>query len=480
MQHAATNSARPLVAATPRAFRGQLPGEQVILHTHPARVRLWLPAWPLVLGLVGCASCLVLQHDGDAGAQIGAGAAGLATLAALGYWLCTTAYPWWRTQIILTDQRLLWRRGGMSVAEMEIRLATVQSVRVEVRAFGEWLLGLGRVTVNAAGGDPLTIAGIPRPQRFANLVMQTRARHVAAIAPAATEADPAVQAIIARLAQPAPLPEMPVLDPALTSHWPLRHAMTIPLEDGETVLGQITRHWWWLARRVVAPLVLLAGAPLVLLATWLVQQPHLAWLALAPALVGTLWFLLAYLNFVDDSFILTNRRILSVNRRFFLLFEAVAEITYGAIQEVTLTIPARWARLARFGTVALAVGGTSPPVVLDGVPRPQALRDAIDGIRQTLRQRAAVAAANQEKQEMRGWFSAVVGEMVVAAPDLCGKPLETALATAYDAGLRLIVQGDSIVIPGLPAGIVVSQHPFPGSRALRGGDISVMLSRTDW
>jgi hypothetical protein len=479
MQHAASAAERPLVAVTARTFRGQLPGERLILRTHPARARLWLPAWPVALGLAASLTCLIIAAGGSVAAQVGLGSAGLATVAALGYWLCMAAYPWWRSQAIITDHRLIWRRGGAAVAEAEIRLATVQSARVEVRTFGEWLLGFGRVTLSAAGGDPLTIADIPRPQAFVNLVMQAHAPHtVATVAPA--DADPAVQAIIGRLAQPTPLPAMPALDPAITSHWPLRHAMTIPLEDGETVLGQIARHWWRLARHMVAPVVLLASAPLVLLVAWLAQQPQLGWLAVAPLLVGALWCLLAYLTFVDDSFILTNRRILSVNRRFFLLFEAVAEIDYGAIQEVTLTIPGGWARLARFGTVTLAVGGTAPPVVLNAVPRPQAIKDAIDACCQAIRRRAEVAAANQEKRELRGWFSAVVGEMVVAAPDLCGKPLETALTAAYAVGLRLIVQGDSIIIPGLPAGIVVAQQPFPGSRALRGGDITVLLSRTEW
>jgi beta-lactam-binding protein with PASTA domain len=72
----------------------------------------------------------------------------------------------------------------------------------------------------------------------------------------------------------------------------------------------------------------------------------------------------------------------------------------------------------------------------------------------------------------------VLAEMVVTTPELRGQTLEDALVHTYAEGMRLVVLGDTVVLPGYPAGIVVSQSPSAGSRALRGGDISVMLTRT--
>ncbi len=479
MQHAAT-SARSQPQSQARTFRGQQAGERSILITHPARATLLLPAWPVVLGLMALVGVPVAQSarllPGSV-AGVALAALGLATLLVLGRWGGATAYPWWCTRAIITDRRVMVQRGGIALDVQEIPLGSVQSARVELRTFGELLLGYGRVTITAGGGAPLTLPALARPQAFANLVMQARATHAPPAAASAPIADPAVRAIIDRLAQAEPLPALPALDPALGAQWPLRHAMTIPLEDGETVVGLINRHWWVLARRAALPLTLLALAALVAGAgAWLGQPMFLA-VGVLSALPGILWLVLVYLNFVDDSFILTDRRILDVQRRFFVLYEATAALEYDNIQEVRTSVPGAWARLVGYGTVQVNAAGMGAPISMDGVPRPQAIEQAIAGCRALVQQRAQAAAANHEKLELRDWFAAVVGEMVVAAPDLRGLLLEDAIARSYAAGLRLLVLGDNIIVPGLPAGIVVSQSPFPGARALRGGDLSVMLSR---
>jgi hypothetical protein len=479
MDHASSVVARSLVVTRTGAFRGQQPGERVIVMAHPARVLLLLPGWLMMLSGLALAAWEIAQSMGFiAGSIVAIGqlALGLATLLTLAHWLITTAYPWWYTRMIITDRRVIMQRGGIRLAMDEIPLEQVQAAKVELRALGEWLLGYGRVTIAAAGGDPVTFVGVARPQIFANQMMQAQAQHAPAITTSAEIADPAIRAIIDRLAQAQPLPPMPPLDPVASVEWPLRHAMTIPLEDGEMVLGIVSRHWWALLRRVGMPLALLPGAALLALAgAWLHVPLTLA--ALPVGIVGLLWFLLVYLNFVDDSFILTNRRILDVNRRFFVLFEATDAIDYGNIQEVTTTIPSAWARMAKFGTVKVAVGGTSTLVIMDSVPHPQLIEAAIEQYRTVSQQGVQATAVNQERVEMRNWFATVVDEMIVLAPDLRGLPLEAAITHAYAAGLRLLVLGDSVAVPGLAPGIVVSQSPFPDARALRGGDISVMLSR---
>ncbi len=481
MEHISPASVQSPVAARASAFRGQQPGERVLVMMHPARALVLLPAWPLFVGCLALAGGWLEQQAGKltgSGVTTGLAILAFATLVALAYWLVTAAYPWWCWRMIVTNQRVISQRGGIKLVVNEIPLAQVQSAKVELRSFGEWLLGYGRVTITAAGGDPLTLFGVAQPQRFANLVMQARAQHAPAATNTTTEiADPTIRAIIDRLAQVQPLPALPPLDPAASINWPLRHAMTIPLEGGEMVLGLISRHWWALVQRAGMPLTLIAASALLALAgAWL----HIPlWLGALPVgIIGLLWSLLAYLNFVDDAFILTNRRILDVNRRFFFLYEATDAIEYANIQEVQMTVPGAWARIAKFGTVHITVGGTSDPLIMDCVPRPHLIEAAIEHYRVTMQQRAQAAAANQERLEMRDWFASVVDELIVLAPDLRGLPLEAAIERAYAAGLRLLVLPDAVVIPGMASGTVVSQSPFPDARALRGGDISVTLSGT--
>ncbi|MBA3826062.1 MAG: PASTA domain-containing protein, partial [Ktedonobacterales bacterium] len=108
---------------------------------------------------------------------------------------------------------------------------------------------------------------------------------------------------------------------------------------------------------------------------------------------------------------------------------------------------------------------------------PALVHAAVERSRVLAKKRTAVVVANHERSQIKDWFAEVLTEMVVAAPELRGHTLEDALVLTYGEGMRLVVLGDTVVMPGYPSGIVVSQSPSAGSRALRGGDISVMLSR---
>lgn len=482
--HGAMNPARPLVSfARPVTFRGQLPGERAVVCTRAAWWLVALRAWPawcslLALGAVSAAQ-MTGWLQGPTTVVLQLLLAGLA-LVMLAWWVVEVAYPWWFTVAVITDQRLLLNRGGIKADDQVISLANVQAVRIVTRSFWAWLLGYGHVEVSAAGGPALRFEGLPRPLAFANALRQARAAQVGDTATVEI-ADPAMRHLIDELADVQPMPTLPALDPALARGWPLRHAMSVPLEPDEVVVGTISRHWWWLARHEVIPLAILAAtAAMCWIAALLAGRwanPQVLAMAVGGGGLGLLGAVLAYLNFVDDSFVLTNVRLLDVNRRFFVFYEATDEITYDAIQKVESEIPTLWARLVGYGSVIINVGGTNPPIMLDHIPRADLAAQALERCRAITAERAKVASANRERLEKKEWFVSVLNEMVIEAPELRGLPLEDAIEAAYAVGLRLLVLGESRTVPGMPAGIVITQSPFPGARALRGGDISVMLTQ---
>ncbi len=461
-------------------FRGQAAGEVVVSMRRASLVALLLPGWPMLVGL-GLLGGLVLWQvsgglPGPAAATLSVPLA-LATLSALLYWAVTHATPWWFHLAIITNQRVILSQGIVRSAVAAIPLADVQAVEVEQPDWQETLLGYGRVKVASGGGTPITFPMMSRPRAFAEAITGARTTHLPPRRPSPTVADDTLQGLLTRMGQGETLPTMPLLDACLTRDWPLRRANARALPPGETVLGVVSRHWWALARQLGAPLALVAGAGAVaLVGVW----GHVtAWpVTLALGSAGLAWGLVLYLNFVDDTFVFTTRRIMTVKRRFFIFASDEEFISYDKIQKSEVVSLSLFGRLLRFGAVEIAVSGQSDPLLLDMVPYPSLVYAAVERSRVLAQKRTGVATANRERAEIKEWFAEVLAEMVVATPELRGQPLEDALVRTYGEGMRLVVLSDALVVPGYPPGVVVSQSPSAGSRALRGGDISVMLSRS--
>jgi hypothetical protein len=469
----------PYPSRAPR-FHGQAADEVVVALRRPAVLTLLVPGWPMLLGLATLAALLWGQLSGAIAATVAASLTvpvALLTLALLCYWGFTHALPWWFRLGVVTNKRVLVRHGILKSDIQAIPLEAVGRVAVVQPDLAEWLLGYGRVEVYSGSNQtPLVIKGIAHPQAFASAIAEAQRVHTPPhVRPTVADAD--LRTLLDRMGQGASLPPAPTLDRRLTRAWPLRRGLPIDLPQGEELVGIISRHWWVLAQKMGAPLALLSGACAVALAgLWgrVTLWPFAVVLGLGAVLLA----LLLYLNFVDDAFILTTQRILTVKRRYFVLFAQEDVITYDKIQKCRATFPGLFSRLLQCGNVEIAVSGDAPPELLDMVPYPALAFAEIERVREVVNQRATVASANNERGEIRDWFAEVLAEMVVSTPELRGLTLEDALVRTYSQGMRLMVLGDTVALPGYPPGLVVSQSPSAGARALRGGDISVMLSRS--
>ena len=401
---------------------------------------------------------------------------GIALLGLLAKWAIFDALSWWYQLYIITDQRVIFIAGTITQQLNEIQLHNVQAVDVQTSSLDELIFGYGRVTVLAAGGRGLTFRNIASPQAVATLITQIHDAHdPPKTQPQPVIADPAIQQILNTLAAPEPVADLVPLDPVCTRKWPLSHALNVRLDPQETLLGIVSRHWWALLRPLIFPLLLAIVAIFLLLSgAWLFFYAAVG--IAAALLTSVIWGLIVYLNFADDVFIFTSRRVIDVQRHFFIFYGTNISIGYEKMQEIKTTVPSLWARLLKYGTVMINAAGQGG-MTLDLVPHPQEIQIALERNRIALTQAAEVGATNREKQKMKDWFAAVIGEMVVIAPELRGLPLEQAVEEAQRAGLRPTVMGTVQGLPAMPANTVVTQSPMPGSRAFRGADISLLIKR---
>jgi len=475
-------SARPhLQPARPTpTFQGQQAGEQIVLLERDHWYTLMLPALPVVAFLVLLASLFwwqLQQPDQQALFSLLITLTAAVTLLLLLRWGIIAALPWWYRVYIVTNLRVIFREGILTAKMQEIQLSAIQGVYTNEAEVMQRLLGFGCVTITAAGGTRIQFTAIARPEYIAARILETHTAHAPRTSPTTTVLDDALQHALATVATPEPMPVIPRLDSVYSFRWPLSTAFHFPLEQGEEQIGIISRHWIFLLQSSGRPLICLGIALVIGCIAVAVRTLSVGLWAGIFALIAVLWELVIYLNFADDVFLLTTRRMIDIERSFFLLQRKSTSIEYERIQEVKTVSPGLLSRFLHFGTVIVNVAGNADPLLMNDIPYPMIIEQAISRNITLIKERKAAVATNKEKSDLKEWFGAVLGELIVAAPDLRGLPLELAMQQATALGFHPAIMGESAVVAGVPAGIVVSQLPLPGSRALRGGDLSLVLSR---
>jgi hypothetical protein len=145
--------------------------EQVLLRLRPHwRVLVGAVVWAMLLAAIAGAAAAALEAPWVWVVVAGAGLA----------WLGPGARPtwrWWTTQIVVTDQRLLVRRGLVGGSRIEVLLDRVLDVGV-ARTLGQRLLGSGTVVLELAGATH-ELRDVPDPeelQRVLTEAMRAQAR----------------------------------------------------------------------------------------------------------------------------------------------------------------------------------------------------------------------------------------------------------------------------------------------------------------
>lgn len=148
------------------------------------------------------------------------------------------------------------------------------------------------------------------------------------------------------------------------------------LHQDEVVLSFHRRHPYLLAVRLLLPAFLLTLPA----AIWVFSPASfgrllpLAYLFLGP--LAALLFMWFYLDWQNDYYVVTDKRVVQVEK-VMLLYEERNEAALGRIQNVTLLSPHALARLLGFANLVIETAGSRGKIVLTGLPQAERVREEI-------------------------------------------------------------------------------------------------------
>lgn len=431
----------------------------IILHILTPRV--YSPIWVLLEAIIGVVFLIFLLR-----------------------WAYSDVSNWWFSLYILTDKRLILAHGLLQPQRKEAPLDKIQQVYVNIRNPWSYLLNYGDVFIPTSAGT-LELRGIANPGTITDMVLEAQNQYNATRkAPADVPIkDATLGNVIEELAKPTVIPSPPspdpppkpgtIITPARRFGGPLRLSSKVRYFPDERTLQYIQRHPYIFFRKALPGGVLLV----IMLVLVLIFHFFLWPIFLAGSLLGLGWIGYAYIDYVDDVYILTTHRVIDIDRGAIIFFEGRFIVEYSKIQNVFVEVPSLVARTFDFGDVRVETAGAQQKIQMKDVPNPFGIQDTIFQRITAVKDRDTINAANKQKAELRRWFAAVANAMQdLHAPDLIGKSFEEAADLLGKQHLVLRVMGEQRY-PGMSPGQVIHQSPPPGTLLSHEGQVQVILSK---
>lgn len=363
-------------------------------------------------------------------------AAGLLLLLLLGI-VAWYVVDWRNDYLAVTTQRVLRRELILFTYESrhEAPLDRVQDVAVRYDRLGR-ILGYGHLSVQTAaksGLGSLVFSHLPEPNEAAAAVFQQVYR---AQAQSMTTADEGIRQELKRqlgwiareeLAtrgqeRTAGIGRVQVAPPRPVGR--RRWYMLPPLRLQEDSRITWRKHWFFLLRRTLVPaLALLAWTVVVVVAFWgssaLLAGVSLGLVLglLVAGLAIAFWLWWEIVDWENDVYILTDDRIIDIEKRPFFGAEDRREATLDRIQNVNLVVPGRLATLLQYGNVDIDTAGGEGRFTFSGVMAPhQVQRDIMGRVAQYREQRQQIES-RQRQAEIAKWFAVYEGLRGQRAPE---------------------------------------------------------------
>lgn len=399
-------------------------------------------------------------------------------LITLGYFLWKDFLIWWVEIDIITNKRIISCRGFIHPTRKIITLDKVMQVSIEQGSLTNIFLNYGNVHIYLAGGKHI-LQNVPKPREVRDAV-EGIFRDFKAAKPAEKLpplVDPEMNALITKLGKKDKVPTLPNADERYIHHHkpenlrrPLRRfggPLRIPAEvtytsDEHTVM-YIQRSKWLLTLRL-APTALLFVLTLAL--TFIFTAFALITILVALALLIAMGLITT--NYVDDVFILTNKRVIDIERKFIFFYEARVEAEYKNIRDIKIRINNIFQNILDVGNVFIETPGNNPDINMTLIDHPFFIADKIAEIKGFKDKVDRAKDKNARQDELVKWFTsvaAVLEKKMVSrgVPNLQTMDLWSAAAMAAEMGMKVIPVGEDASYPQIPPGRIVSQDPLPGT-----------------
>jgi membrane protein YdbS with pleckstrin-like domain len=471
-----------------RRFSGQQAGERVIFLKRKHWWFLIKPGWPaaaLLLLLIGVIIGHILTPPVYSPIWVLLEAIiGVTFLIFLLRWAYTDVADWWFHVYILTDKRIILAQGLLQPQRKEAPLDKIQQVYTDRRGLWQYLLNYGDIFLPTSAG-PLEVRGIANPRAVVDIILDGLNQYNAARkAPADVPIkDETLRQVIEDLAKPTiiappPSPDPPprpgmVIMPARRFGGPLRLSSKVRYQPDERTVQYIQRHPYVFFRKAIP-----GGLLIVLMIVLALVFHFFLWpVFLIGSLLGLGWIGYAYIDYVDDIYILTTHRVIDIDRGAIIFFEGRAIVEYGKVQDVIVDVKSVIARTLDFGDVRIETAGSQQKIRMRDVPNPFGIQDAIFQRINAVKERETINAANKQKAELKKWFATMANAFHdLRTPDLIGKSFEEAADLLSKQQLVLRVMGEQRYA-GLPPGHVIQQTPPPGTLLTHQGQVHIVLSK---
>ena len=156
-------------------------------------------------------------------------------------------------------------------------------------------------------------------------------------------------------------------------------AFSISLKDGEEVVSLYRKHKTVLTPAIIKGLLLIVI--LLLFANYLLAFWFLGIVMVAVIAFGILYIIWSVYSWYFDVCVLTNLRVIRVDQRS-VVNKEVRDIEYGSIQKATYAIKGASATAFNYGVVKIYTDIDKDPIEINGIHRPESVRDQIIEIKE--------------------------------------------------------------------------------------------------
>ena len=465
-------------------FKGRQQGEVVKAVLRKSKFFLITPALPFiasVLGLIVVGALFGIYPGGDSFWVLLEVIMCVLVVITGVYFVYTDLVLWWVETYIITNKRVLIWKGVLSPSREEFGVDRVVQIASDQRGIISLLLNYGNVHLYLVGGKEPVLERVHNPKGvrdlFEKVTDEYKRNRSAPEQPHPNPKHPELHATLAQLSQKEELPTLPnpdekyarfnqpgrVRGPLRTFGGPLRLPCNVKYNGDEYTVKYIQRARSVLVVKLILPTLIFLG----LIISLFYFPPLELYIAIA---ILCMFFVFAYIiiNYWDDIYILTSKRIVDINRRFIFLDEEHLSIEYGQIKDVRVNVSNPLYIALDVGKVIVETPGNNPDLVMRVVDHPFSVQDMVYTVKGHKEKVDKIKGANDRKDQLNQWFGTIFSTMEQSVlgkgvPNLQKLDLFTAAERASALGMKVVPVGEVSSYPNIAPGLIVSQNPMPGT-----------------